>query len=81
MGRPAYDGLPPGRGRASRAGRGQAARGGLYTLTRGALRIHCIWKTYAGGNHYTYVHVGSSRDEPFSNCLGLSALRGSGQLG
>ncbi|HEX8052070.1 MAG TPA: hypothetical protein VF517_03695 [Thermoleophilaceae bacterium] len=36
----------------------QAARGGLYTLTRGALRIQCIWKTYAGGNHYTHVHVG-----------------------
>jgi hypothetical protein len=36
----------------------QARRGGLFTLRRGALRIQCIWKTYAGGNHYTHVHVG-----------------------
>jgi hypothetical protein len=36
----------------------QAQRGGLYSLRRGALRIQCIWKTYAGGNHYTHVHVG-----------------------
>jgi hypothetical protein len=35
-----------------------ARRGGLYTLRRGGLRIQCIWKTYAGGNHYTHVHVG-----------------------
>jgi hypothetical protein len=35
-----------------------ARRGGLETLRRGALRIQCIWKTYAGGNHYTHVHVG-----------------------
>jgi hypothetical protein len=35
-----------------------ARRGGLETLRRGALRIQCIWKTYAGGNHHTHVHVG-----------------------
>ncbi|MEA2497569.1 MAG: hypothetical protein QOJ29_5480, partial [Thermoleophilaceae bacterium] len=36
----------------------EARRGGLYTLRRGVLRIQCIWKTYAGGNHHDHVHVG-----------------------
>jgi hypothetical protein len=42
---------------ASRAAE-MARRGGLETLQRGALRIQCIWKTFAGGNHHTHVHVG-----------------------
>jgi len=36
----------------------QARRGGLYTLTNDGLRIQCIWKTDAGGNHHNHVHVG-----------------------
>jgi hypothetical protein len=39
-----------------------ARRGGLYTLHRGRLRIQCIWKTFAGGDHYTHVHVGVRRE-------------------
>jgi hypothetical protein len=35
-----------------------ARSGGLYTLFNGGLRIQCIWKTYAGGNHHDHVHVG-----------------------
>lgn len=42
--------------------RAQARRGGLYTLVHKGLRIQCIWKTYAGGNHYTHVHVGVRRE-------------------
>ena len=37
---------------------GIAQQGGLYTLHHHGLRIQCIWKTYAGGDHYTHVHVG-----------------------
>jgi hypothetical protein len=36
----------------------EARAGGLYTLYRAGLRIQCIWKTFAGGDHYTHVHVG-----------------------
>jgi len=36
----------------------QARGGGLFTLTHRGLRIQCIWKTYAGGNHHNHVHVG-----------------------
>ena len=36
-----------------------ASRGGLYTLEHDGLRIQCIWKTYAGGNHFTHVHAGA----------------------
>lgn len=36
-----------------------ARRGGLYTLTHDGLRIQCIWKTYAGGNHHNHVHAGA----------------------
>jgi hypothetical protein len=49
-------GVPPARAA------GQARKGGLYTLRGGALRIQCIWKTYAGGNHHTHVHVGVRRE-------------------
>jgi hypothetical protein len=35
-----------------------ARSGGLYTLHRDGVRIQCIWKTYAGGNHFNHVHVG-----------------------
>lgn len=42
--------------------RAEARRGGLYTLHHGGLRIQCIWKTYAGGDHYTHVHVGVRRE-------------------
>jgi hypothetical protein len=35
-----------------------ARRGGLYTLNHNGVRIQCIWKTYAGGNHHNHVHVG-----------------------
>jgi hypothetical protein len=34
-----------------------ARRGGLYTLEHDGLRIQCIWKTYAGGNHHNHVHA------------------------
>lgn len=36
----------------------QARGGGLFTLTYRGLRLQCIWKTYAGGNHHNHVHVG-----------------------
>jgi len=35
-----------------------AQRGGLYTEFHNGLRIQCIWKTYAGGDHHNHVHVG-----------------------
>lgn len=35
-----------------------AHAGGLYTLVHGGLRVQCIWKTDAGGNHHNHVHVG-----------------------
>lgn len=34
-----------------------ARAGGLYTLVHAGLRIQCIWKTYAGGNHHNHVHA------------------------
>lgn len=34
-----------------------ARRGGLYTLEHDRLRIQCIWKTDAGGNHHNHVHA------------------------
>lgn len=36
-----------------------ARRGGLYTLENDGLRIQCIWKTDAGGNHHNHVHAGA----------------------
>ena len=36
----------------------QARAGGLFTLHHAGLRIQCIWKTDAGGNHHNHVHVG-----------------------
>lgn len=45
-------GVPPDRARS------QAVAGGLYTLEHDGLRIQCIWKTNAGGNHHNHVHVG-----------------------
>jgi hypothetical protein len=36
-----------------------ARRGGLYTLEHDGLRIQCIWKTDAGGNHHHHVHIGA----------------------
>jgi hypothetical protein len=45
-------GVPPDRARS------QAVAGGLYTLDHNGLRIQCIWKTNAGGNHHNHVHVG-----------------------
>ena len=36
-----------------------ARRGGLFTLERRGLRIQCIWKTDAGGNHHNHVHAGA----------------------
>ena len=36
----------------------QAQAGGLFTLNHAGLRIQCIWKTDAGGNHHNHVHVG-----------------------
>lgn len=45
-------GVPPDKARS------QAVAGGLYTLDHNGLRIQCIWKTNAGGNHHNHVHVG-----------------------
>ena len=45
-------GVPPGKAKS------EADAGGLYTLEHDGLRIQCIWKTYAGGNHHNHVHVG-----------------------
>jgi hypothetical protein len=39
--------------------RQQAQQGGLFTLVHGGLRIQCIWKTNAGGNHHNHVHIGA----------------------
>jgi hypothetical protein len=36
----------------------RAATGGLFTIYPPGLRVQCIWKTYAGGNHHDHVHVG-----------------------
>jgi len=36
-----------------------ARAGGLFTLVHDGLRIQCIWKTYAGGNHHNHVHAGA----------------------
>ncbi len=38
--------------------RDEARQGGLYTLYPPGLRVQCIWKTYAGGDHYNHVHAG-----------------------
>ena len=40
----------------------EARQGGLWTLNRYGLRIQCIWKTYAGGNHHNHVHIGANPD-------------------
>lgn len=45
-------GVPPDHARS------QAIAGGLYTLDHAGLRIQCIWRTNAGGNHHNHVHVG-----------------------
>ena len=36
-----------------------ARSGGLYTLEHGGLRVQCIWRTNAGGNHHDHVHAGA----------------------
>ena len=40
-----------------------AKTGGLYTLEHDGLRIQCIWKTDAGGNHHNHVHIGARPTE------------------
>lgn len=44
-------GMPPAQAAATARG------GGLFTLYNRGLRIQCIWKTFAGGNHYDHVHA------------------------
>jgi murein DD-endopeptidase MepM/ murein hydrolase activator NlpD len=37
----------------------EARQGGLWTREHNGLRIQCIWRTDAGGNHHTHVHLGA----------------------
>jgi hypothetical protein len=37
----------------------QARAGGLWTRDHDGLRVQCIWKTDAGGNHHNHVHIGA----------------------
>jgi hypothetical protein len=39
----------------------EAHTGGLWTRDHDGLRIQCIWKTDAGGNHHDHVHVGARK--------------------
>jgi len=36
----------------------RARGGGLFSIYPSGLRVQCIWKTNAGGNHHNHVHVG-----------------------
>lgn len=38
----------------------KASQGGLWNYQHDGLRIQCIWKTGAGGNHYDHPHIGAN---------------------